>query len=662
MIEMVNTWCDELILIGSEIKQQKFITNLKRKTQYKKSMYEIIALNPISDNSLTNHSISHKIGSKFLVKDREQIEYEVSQWINNWVLKPKKNEISIYNNFIYKGESFWWLIEHRIRFEILEICILIKILQGIQREKIKTRKILVYDENNILQPLVLQIFRNDSVNIDIIKPKLSQRLKSLIVRRTKRFGGTKFIHLREYWYKLLSKLIFRKYADGKKDTLEIVTFITNVHWRLSFNPQSNKFEPSNFYFHNIISAFDQIYPGRTTELYKIRNFRRDLSVIKEKHSQKRKTHLVFLDTFPIEKKKFKEELKIFRSRNRIFQKKLLKNQDLKFSDVSFAPIMKERLSWFIKAYIPLGLRWKALFDSFISKMNPKVILFIDEFFTLGRALTLSCKSQKNVLSTAIQHGFFTKFTIGTLREEKKESNHDLQPIILTTDLTCVYGPTYQKMLIEEGYSRAATIISGNPSYDQLSYLMNYYTKKEILDQLKLSTERKTIVFGTQPDFYETAVYPLRTLIEVIQNHPNYQLIIKVHPRDKIKRYQWLVEGSSIPISIVKDMNIFAVIRICDLYLTQYSTTIIDALAFNKPVAIFNFNEKLNPLSFLQTQAIIEFKSPEMLIELIPKTLEDEVLQKQLEAYRNEFLFDQVYRLDGKAATRVVNAVLKRIRL
>jgi hypothetical protein len=662
MIEMAHTSFDELILVGSEIKQQKFLRNLKRKSQTKKLIYEIIALDPVSDNSLTNHGIPHKIGNEFLIENREQIEYEVSQWMNNWVLKPKINETSIYSNFIYEGESFWWLIEHRIRFEILEICILIKILQGIQKKKIKTRKILVYDENNILQSLIFQIFEKDTININIIEPKLSRRIKSLILRHAKRFGGTKFIHLREHWYKLLNKLIFRKYVEKKKDTVKIAALTTNVHWRLSFNPQSNEFEPINFYFHNIISEFDQIYPGKIAELYKIRNIRRDLNIIKEKHSQKKKTHLIFLDTFPIEKKKFKKELTFFRSRNKIFQKKLLKNEDLQFSDVNFAPIMKERLSWFIKAYIPLGLRWKALFDSFISKMNPKVILFIDEFYTLGRALTLSCKSQEDVLSAAIQHGFFTKFTIGSLREEKKEINHKSQPIVLTTDLTCVYGSTYQKILIEEGYNQNTIAVSGNPGYDQVTDLMNYYTKEEILDQLNLSTERKTIVFGTQPAFYETAIHPLRTLIEVVQNHPNYQLIIKVHPREKIKRYQHFIEGSTIPISIVKDINIFSVIRICDLFLTQYSTTIIDALVFNKPVAFFNFNEKLNPLIFLQTNAIIELKNPEMIIELIPKALEDEELQKQLETHRKEFLFNQVYHLDGKAATRVVNAVLKRIRL
>ncbi|MFX1507339.1 MAG: CDP-glycerol glycerophosphotransferase family protein [Promethearchaeota archaeon] len=659
---MAHTSFYELILVGSDIKQQKFLMNLKRKSQSKKSMYEIIALDPVSDNSLTNHSIPHKIGNEFLIENREQIEYEVSQWINNWVLKPKINETSIYSNFTYEGESFWWLIEHRIRFEILEICIFIKILQGIQKEKINARKILVYDENDILQPLVLQIFRQDSVNIDIIKPKRSRRLKSLILRYTKRFGGTRYIHLREYWYKLLSKLIFSRYADGKKDPLEIVIFTTNVHWRLCFNPNNNEFEPGNYYFRDIISAFDQIMPGRIAELFKIRNIRRDLSVIKEKRSQRKEANLFFLDTFPIEKKKFKEELKFFRSRNRIFQRKLLLNEDLTFSDVNFASIMKERLLWFIKAYIPLGLRWKAQFDTFISKMNPKVMLFIDEFYTLGRALTLSCKSQKDVLSTALQHGFFTKFTIGTLREEKKGTRDEIEPIILTADLTCVYGSTYQKILIEEGYDKNNTAISGNPGYDQVSDMMNYYKEEEILNQLNLSIERKTIVFGTQPAFYETAIHPLRTLIEVIQNHPNYQLIIKVHPRDKIKRYQQLIEGSRIPISIVKDINIFAVIRICDLFLTQYSTTIIDALAFNKPVAIFNFNEKLNPLSFLQMQAITELKNPKMIIELIPKILEDKALQKQLEVYRNEFLFNQVYYLDGKASTRVVNAILKRIQL
>jgi UDP-N-acetylglucosamine 2-epimerase len=214
------------------------------------------------------------------------------------------------------------------------------------------------------------------------------------------------------------------------------------------------------------------------------------------------------------------------------------------------------------------------------------------------------------------------------------------------------------MLLSLGYPKEKILISGNPNYDFIPSLIGSKNQKDDYKQLGLSSNRKTIVFGTQPDLYEYSIEPLSTLISLGENYEDIQLIIKVHPREDSSRYLEFQKKANFPIQIVKNMNIFSIIKLCDLFITFHSTTILDALILGKPVATFNFDNRENPLKFLKTKAIVEFKTPKETMELIPKILGDESLIFELEKYRNEFLSEQIYKIDGNAATRIVNSVFK----
>lgn len=651
---------NEIVLIGSEIKSKKIIRYHNKISQKKDYSYNIFATNQHADLSLTRNHVSHQIGNHYLQEKRESIETATNQWLNEWIFSKRIDGISIFDNFMYENESWWWFIDRRIRYELLEVFLLIKALQSINNQY-QAEKITVYDETNCLQSLVPEIFRTNSLEFNSLSPKIWRRIKNPFQRKVKRHLGSRFLQSRERIIEFLSKRIFSKYSKDPKTKDPCIATSTGFQsWRLCYNPLINQYEKGDFYFQSIHALFSGNSINRVVELYKIQKIRKDLSIVKEKFATQRNMELVFLNSFMTSegKKQFNHEFEIFKKKLRHFERKLLRKEDLVFCEVNFSSIMADRLFWFFSAYLPLGLRWKALFKGFVKKIKPSVLFFWDEFFTTGRALIYGAQTCENTLSFAIQHGFMSEFELGISELNGISQTNFTIPPVVTPDYTAVYGSYYEKMLLNQGYPKEKIIISGNPNYDFIPSLIGSNIQNDDYEQLNLAPNKKTIVFGTQPDLYEYSIEPLSTLINLGEKHKDIQLIIKVHPREDSSRYLEFQKKANFPIRIVKKMNIFSVIKLCDIYITFHSTTILDALILGKPVATFNFDNRENPLKFLKTKAIIELKTPKETMELIPKILEDDSFILELEKYRKEFLFEQIYKIDGNAATRIVNSVIK----
>lgn len=656
----------EIILIGSELQNPRIISYLRDLKKKKNYSYAVISTNPIAEISLSKNSIEYEQGHSYLKENDDSIENETIWWLNEWISKKRKNGVSIIDNFIYKTESFWWFIDRRIRFELHEIFLLIKILKGVET-CIDAKKVTVYDESNRLQILIPQIFNLFSLKYQKFSSRFRHRVKLWIHKVMKKRFGFRILQMREFWFEFVCRRIFSKYSWKKPiDSPNVVSLTNSTSWRLCYIPKTKTFQLGDFYFQSLQESLEKSFSGSVIELYKIQNIRRDLRVVKEKISLNPYTKLMFLDACmtPKAKKRFKDEIKFFKKRFHFFKDELIVDRDFQYSQINFSSIQKDRVIWFFKAYIPLGLRWKALFDSFISDLNPSFILFINEFFILGRSLVLSSLEHYNTHTFAIQHGFFTELDIGTVSSinmnTTSESYSEIHPV--TPDMTAVYGPYYERLLLKMKYPKEKILVSGNPSYDFLRKFMrdNYNNRENDLKSLGLSTDKKTIVFGTQPDFYESIINPISTILDLGKNYPQIQLIIKVHPRENISQYLEFETGSNIPVRVIKDQNIFLIIQICDVFLTLHSTTILDALVLGKPVCTFNFENKHTSLKFLKSKAIIELKSPQETFKLIPKILDDEGFQSKLDIQRQEFLSDQIYKLDGNAAERIVNFIIEKI--
>ncbi len=648
---------EELFLIGSEINHSKILKMIKEAQQKENSSYIVISTNLNSDNSLTKHHIQHETGNIYLTQDQESIEDETRNWVSKWVFRSG----SIFDTLNYRQNSFWWFIDRRIRFEIFEIFFQIKILQGIEKN-LSPRKIIWYDESGILENLIPQVFSSSEKFLEI-KPKFSFRVKKNILMKFKWWFGVYFLFLREKLFELWGKIISRIYSLNKEKIDSCVAIITNsVSWRSYYNKNTNQFELGDYYFENITNELRKHDLSPIVEIFKVNDIRKDLKVVKAKNENAGGKILVIFDTYNDKnaKKQYKKELSFFKQQYNKLEQELITEEVFLYSEIVFSNIIRKRILWYLKAYIPLGLKWKATFNSLIKIINPKVILFINEFFTFGKALTLCARENINVSSFALQHGFFTELDIGSNKPVDYQDDPTFVPP-LTPDKTFVYGPYYEQLLLKLGYDKKNVIISGNPTYDSLSALMDKINNEDIIKKLNLSPNKKIIVFGTQPDFFETAIAPIHTLISFANQQSNIQLIIKVHPREDLSQYEFFKKEAKIPVRIIKDQNILSILKICDVFISQHSTTILDALVVGKPVGVVNFTKRQSSLRFLKSEGILELNTPEQLVKVTHQILEDPEFLFKYEKFLQEFLTEHAFKVDGKASERIVETIINQFK-
>ncbi len=256
---MTKSKLEQLILVDSELKTARIKKYIQEIQKIKKTHHLVISLSSIADHSLTEYGILYEKGNKYLEEDQEFIEREVNYWVNHWILTEKEMNTSIFDNFKYKKESLWYLVETRVRIEIRKIIILIKILQGLNKT-VESKNITVYDEKNRIQLLVPQVFNKSTTIIVSIKPRLIQRLRLFVSKGLRGKIGARFLQLREIWYGFLGRRILSKYSWKKIIKKQcIVTFNDWNFWRLCFNSQTNQFERRDFYFQNIHNELNSTF-------------------------------------------------------------------------------------------------------------------------------------------------------------------------------------------------------------------------------------------------------------------------------------------------------------------------------------------------------------------------------------------------------------------
>ena len=142
------------------------------------------------------------------------------------------------------------------------------------------------------------------------------------------------------------------------------------------------------------------------------------------------------------------------------------------------------------------------------------------------------------------------------------------------------------------------------------------------------------------------------------NENNYEIIIKIHPmyinsNNEISENKINIitkKCSKNKYFITYDFDIYDLIVVSDLVITDYSNVGIEAVLLKKPLLTVNFNE--NPWDYLkleETGASIEVKKIDKLKELSQKILDEKInknenFQTIIENYN--------YKNDGKASERI----------
>lgn len=230
----------------------------------------------------------------------------------------------------------------------------------------------------------------------------------------------------------------------------------------------------------------------------------------------------------------------------------------------------------------------------------------------------------------------------------------------------VMGRHYKEMFHKQGVSEDKLIVTGHPEQDYLSELSssvgNPGFKQAVLESFGLDVAkplwivaREAIVhFKLVPE--EKDKEDVCAVLEILsQYQQEVQIILKLHPRDS-EEYYGFVKEKFPHVILIHECDLYKLIAVCDLYISQISSTMMWAIALDKPVISYDFNRQPYWHYLREREGIIKADSPQALAEKI-KIIQEEGLSpencRMCRIAKKEYMT-----LDGRACERISGLITK----
>lgn len=227
----------------------------------------------------------------------------------------------------------------------------------------------------------------------------------------------------------------------------------------------------------------------------------------------------------------------------------------------------------------------------------------------------------------------------------------------------VLGPFAKRAYLAMGVPDDKIFITGQPRFDNL--VNNSFNIQELKKKIGLDSDKKIVLLATQPLLgylwsRQDWEYFNQTIIETVSEIKQAQLIIKLHPEEDKRIFQEFLNQKKYNIRLFqKESSLYELLACCDTLVTFNSTVALEAMILGKSVVIVNLTNKPDLFPYyVQSQSAILAKNSQQVKEKIEASLFDLKIKKDMQENQKQFLYDQIYFLDGQASKRVFQIIKK----
>ncbi|MBN1133412.1 MAG: UDP-N-acetylglucosamine 2-epimerase [Methanosarcinaceae archaeon] len=222
------------------------------------------------------------------------------------------------------------------------------------------------------------------------------------------------------------------------------------------------------------------------------------------------------------------------------------------------------------------------------------------------------------------------------------------------------GDYTKNVLLKYGEDPTKIILTGQPKYDLL-YDKKLNFNDNIYRQLSIKRDLDVIVLTTQPHPIENMMKLYRCVIGTMKNMTDKQLVIKLHPAEVLSTRKKIIdkictEFNVENVKITKEANLYEILNISNVILTEFSTTALEAMILDKPVITINLTGESDRMPYAKSGAAIGVYDEQELLPAIESVLYDKNVRKELSKNREKFVYEQTYKQDGNASMRVVKLI------
>ncbi|MCF7900828.1 CDP-glycerol glycerophosphotransferase family protein [Candidatus Woesearchaeota archaeon] len=292
-------------------------------------------------------------------------------------------------------------------------------------------------------------------------------------------------------------------------------------------------------------------------------------------------------------------------------------------------------------------------DPFLKNNFVKIIKKIRQYtIQLKKYLESATKYDKNFLLKKRSWFYLSKFT------NPMKYYYYYRDEIQADKCLC-YGLKDKEFYIKrDGYKPEDVIVVGNPQFDSTFEKLNWNKEKifKIKEKLGFKREDKMCLLITQPlgkDKFGnwTTEKQKRLTTEIYEelNKQKIKLLIKIHPREELKEYDYLKNN----VTITQE-NLDEMILISDFVLGGFSTALYNAIILKKQIIMPNWIEEMTTQFDYEKYGLAKKINNR---NLMKKAIQEIYQSKQKkEQERTKFIKNFMYKEDGKALGRITEII------
>ena len=279
----------------------------------------------------------------------------------------------------------------------------------------------------------------------------------------------------------------------------------------------------------------------------------------------------------------------------------------------------------------------------IQSKKPDIIVVINDLTLFGKAAVIAGQ----------------KLSIPSLRISASvvAPNQQMSPV--SADFLAVSGEAIKEVYIQSGMPEEKIITTGNPRFDKLFQRNKQDDRNAIFKKFDLDREKRLIVLTTENAPVDETEELLRAVFSAVNEIDDVQLIVKPHPAETSELHKSLLLEMGINNAmIVEDIEIYELLNAADCVLTSFSATGLEAMMLDKPVISINLTGEPDRMPYAESGAALGVYHEDELAPAIMNALTDDAVREKLKSGRETFVERYNYRMDGRAAKRVVELILK----
>ena len=343
-------------------------------------------------------------------------------------------------------------------------------------------------------------------------------------------------------------------------------------------------------------------------------------------------------------------------RSKVFSKKFKKQLfELEAQFDIKSHLLISELWWLFYREFPRLIVHLAIAENILENKKINVLITADDADQKSRIYCLVA-SDKGIATLAIQQG--------VTREDYPDWKH------LTVDKVACMGEISKRNILKQGAEKDICTITGHPGFDCI-HNRDEENISLLLKKYSIDKGKPIILFASQP--YLPGAWTSRkkriesffNIHQLFSRRSDLTLLIKPHPSDNVKELISIFKGSENIVLIEGKEDIIPFIQLCDIFMTHFSQTTIQALIAGKPVIIVDLAECYDHSNFNQNIGIDATYEDLIPIANDAGQLEYHIGQLIETDYKYdierhglmaEFLYKNIFKADGKATMRITSVI------